>query len=103
ILDVEGMLMNAKSGGFLQPTENKVSLFTQELEMAAADSSVKAVVLRVNSPGGTVTASDIMYQEIKKFRQTTHKPVIVSTQELAASGAYYLSCAADRIVVHPTS
>jgi len=103
IIDVEGMLMNVKSGGFLQPTENKVSLFTQELEMAASDSAVKAVVLRVNSPGGTVTASDIMYDEIKKFRKTTKKPVIVSTQEIAASGAYYVSCAADKIVVHPTS
>src|SRR5512132_348587 len=56
IIDVEGMIANVKSGGFLQPTENNVSLFTQELEHAAADPQVKAVVLRVNSPGGTVTA-----------------------------------------------
>jgi protease-4 len=56
IVEVEGMLVNAKSGGLLEPTENVVSLFTQELNKAAADDDVKAVVLRVNSPGGTVLA-----------------------------------------------
>src|SRR5688500_14354441 len=54
IIEVEGMLINARSGGFLQPTENKVSLFAQQMEKAANDPSVKAVVLRVNCPGGTV-------------------------------------------------
>lgn len=103
IVEVEGMLMNMKSGGMLQPTDNKVSLFTQEMEKAAKDPSVKAVVLRVNSPGGTVTASDIMYQTVKRFKEQTKKPVVASLQDVAASGAYYVSCAADRIVAHPTS
>src|SRR5687767_5771540 len=53
IIEVEGMLMNARSGGFLQPGENTVSLFAQEMEKAAKDKNVKAVVLRINSPGGT--------------------------------------------------
>jgi protease IV len=103
IVEVEGMLINAKSGGFLEPTENVVSLFTQELNAAAADSKVKAVVLRVNSPGGTVSASDAMYQILKRFKQQTGKPVVASAQEVAASGAYYVSCGADKIVAQPTS
>src|SRR4051812_34055689 len=103
IIEVEGMITNTQSGGFLSPTENKVSLFTQQLERAAADPGVRAVVLRINSPGGTVTASDIMYQEIVKFRNEKHKPVIASAQELAASGAYYIACGCDKIVTHPTS
>ena len=103
IIDVEGMLMNAQSGGFLQATENPVSLFVQELNQAQADPDVAAVVLRVNSPGGTVTASDIMYEQVLKFRKKTKKPVVVSTQEICASGAYYISCGADKIVAHPTS
>lgn len=103
IIEVEGLLVNARTGGFLQATENKVSLFLQELDRAAQDRSVKAVVLRVNSPGGTVVASDIMYQAICEFREKTGKPVVASTQEVAASGAYYVSLAADRIVAHPTS
>ncbi|HEY8666707.1 MAG TPA: signal peptide peptidase SppA [Tepidisphaeraceae bacterium] len=103
ILEVEGMLVNSKSGGLLQPTENSVSLFVQQLRAAADDSKVKAVVLRVNSPGGTVTASDTMYEELLRFKAKTHKPVVASTQEVAASGAYYICCAADKIVAHPTS
>jgi protease IV len=103
IIGVEGMLANFKSGGFLQPTENPLSLFTQELEAAQKDSAVKAIVLRVNSPGGTVSTSDAIYEEILRFKAATHKPVVASFQEVAASGAYYLSCASDKIVAQPTS
>ncbi len=103
IIEVEGMLMNAKSGGLLQPTENKVSLFVQQLEQAAQDPRVKAVVLRINSPGGTVTASDTLYQRVVAFREETGKPVVASTQEMATSGGYYVALGADQIVAHPTS
>jgi len=103
IIPVEGVIANARMGGLLQPTENVLSLFTQELEKAAADPEVKAVVLRVNSPGGTVTASDAMYQLLKRFRAHTGKPVVASAQEVAASGAYYVSCGADKIVAQPSS
>lgn len=103
IIEVEGMLINARSGGVLQARENPVSLFTQQLDKAAGDASVAAVVLRVNSPGGTVAASEAMYQQLLRFRSKTGKPVVVSGQELTASGAYYLACGADRIVVEPTT
>ncbi|HWE93994.1 MAG TPA: signal peptide peptidase SppA [Tepidisphaeraceae bacterium] len=103
IVEVEGMLVNAKSGGLLQPTENSLSLFTQELELAEKDSSVKAVVLRVNSPGGTVSASDAMYQILRRFKEKTKKPVVASIQEVGASGAFYVSCAADKVYAQPTS
>jgi protease-4 len=97
------MLANVRTGGFLQPTENTLSLFTQQLDKAASDPSVKAVVLRVNSPGGTVSASDAMYELVKRFKARTGKPVVASAQEVAASGAYYVSCACDKIVAQPTS
>jgi protease-4 len=103
IIGVEGMLMNARSGGLLEPTENAMSLFVQQLDKAADDPQVKAVVLRVNSPGGTVSASDAMYELVQRFKSSTHKPVIAAAQELDASGAYYVSCAADKIVAQPTS
>ena len=103
LIEVEGMLMNARSGGFLQPTENPLSLFTQQLEQAARDDSVKAVVLRVNSPGGTVTSTDAMYQQVMRFKEKTHKPVVASMQEVAASGGYYVSLASDRIIAQPTT
>lgn len=103
IIEVEGLLANAKSGGLLQATENSMSLFTQQLDRAEKDPAVKAVVLRVNSPGGTVTASDGMYQLVQRFKQKTGKPVVASIQEVGASGAFYISCAADKIVAQPTS
>src|SRR5258706_2584862 len=65
IIPVEGMLADARSGGFLQASENPLSLFVQELEKAEGDDSVKAIVLRVNSPGGPVTSADTMYQLLK--------------------------------------
>ena len=101
IIEVEGVLANVKSGGLFQATENPLSLFTQQVDEAANDESVKAVVLRVNSPGGAVATSDTMYAEVLKFRKDTGKPVIASAQEVDASGAYYVSCACDRIVAHP--
>ena len=103
IIEVEGLLLNARTGGFLQAKENDVSLFIQQLEVAEKDPKVKAVVLRINSPGGTVSASDVMYDAVLKFRQKTKKPVVASAQDVAASGAYYVACAADQIVVQPTS
>jgi protease-4 len=101
IVEVEGMLVNQKSTGLFSSADNPLSLFTQELDSAARDSRVKAVVLRVNSPGGSVGTSDTMYDEVVKFRKQTGKPVIASAQELDASGAYYVSCACDKIVAHP--
>ncbi len=103
IIEVEGLLANARVGGLLSAGENKVSIFTQQLEAAENDSRVKAVVLRINSPGGTVTGSDTMYETLRRFRQRTGKPVVASVQEVAASGAYYVALAADEIVVQPTS
>ena len=66
------------------------------LQTALEDDSVKAVVLAVNSPGGEVTASDIIYHEVLKVQKK--KPVVVAMTSLAASGAYYIACAADEIV-----
>jgi protease-4 len=104
IIPIEGALSNSKGGGLIgTPTENAMSLFTQQLERAAADASVKAIVLRVNSPGGTVSSADAMYNMLCRFRKKTGKPIVSSMQEVGASGAYYLSCAADKIVAQPTS
>jgi protease-4 len=73
------------------------------LRQAAEDTSVAAVVLEINSPGGGVTASDEMHQSILDFRKNTGKPVVVSMEDTAASGGYYISTAADRIVANETT
>lgn len=104
IIEVEGMLLNTRaSSGLLGASENKVSLFKQQLSAAAADERVKAVVLRINSPGGTVSASDTMYSMVMDFRARTGKPVVAACQDMAASGGYYVACAADEVHATPTS
>jgi protease-4 len=71
--------------------------------VAAEDADIKALVIRVNSPGGTVTASDILYHEIRTFKEKHQIPVVASIMGLGASGGYYVASAADTVVAHPTS
>jgi protease-4 len=83
--------------------ESTVARVQSELKQAAEDDRVKAVVLRINSPGGGVTASDQIHAEIMRFRKEHGVPVVAALGDLAASGGYYVACAADRIVAAPTT
>ncbi len=74
---------------------------TKALRTAAEDENIKAVVLAVDSPGGEVTASDILWHEIKKVSAV--KPVVSAMSSMGASGAYYLSCGANWIVANDTT
>lgn len=103
LIDVDGMILNARASGLFSDGDNPVSLFHEKLEAAADDPDVKAVVLRLNSPGGAVTASDIMYHDLMKFREKTGKPVVACMMDVAASGAYYLAMASDCVYAHATT
>lgn len=103
LIDVEGLIANARTSGLLGGGDNPVTLFKERLEKAANDRHVKAVVLRINSPGGAVTASDIMYRDLIKFRAETGKPVVACMMDVAASGGYYLAMGADQVYAHPTT
>lgn len=74
---------------------------TKDLRKLREDESVKAVVLRVNSPGGSAFGSEEIWREVTLLKEK--KPVIVSMSDYAASGGYYISCAADWIVAQPTT
>ncbi len=76
-------------------------LIIESLKKARKATDIKAIVLRVNSPGGSALASDIIWREIEITKQD--KPVVVSMGNLAASGGYYISCNADKIVADPTT
>jgi protease-4 len=104
LIDVDGLICNAKiGGGLFGDGENPVAIFRERLDAAANDKKVKAVVLRINSPGGAVTASDIMYQDLLNFRRDTGKPVVACMMDVAASGAYYLAMGCDHVYAHPTT
>src|SRR5205814_8683159 len=76
---------------------------TKTLRRIQRDRNIRAVVLRIDSPGGGVTASDEIHNEVLRTRTQYNKPVVVSVGSLAASGGYYIAAAADRIIANPTS
>jgi len=103
VVPVEGTIATADNTvGGIQPTTTPEGL-ADALRQAGQDTSVVAVVIEVNSPGGGVTASDEMHQSILDFRENTSKPVVVSMGDTAASGGYYIATAADRIVANETT
>jgi len=103
LISLTGLIADAERFGVLAPGENPVSRFVESLHKAEDDKSVKAIIVRINSPGGTVTASDVLFRSIEEFRERTHKPVIVCMADVAASGGYYVACAGDEIIAHPTT
>ena len=105
VLPVSGVISSAPSGGGLLsggPSATPEALRSQ-LEQAAGDERVKAVVLEVDSPGGSVVASDEMHGAIRDFKQESGKPVVVCMKETAASGGYWISTAADEVVANPAT
>jgi protease-4 len=103
ILPIKGMITGQSSRKLFIEEPSLVDSVKQQLEHASSDNDVKAVILEINSPGGGITASDIIYNEIIEFKEKTNKKVIVIMQDVAASGAYYISAAADKIMSHPTT
>ena len=74
---------------------------SRTIRKARRDSTIHAMVLRINSPGGSVLGSENIWREVELSREV--KPVVVSMGDLAASGGYYIACAADTIIAHPTT
>lgn len=105
LMDISGVLSTKEKGGLLpfQKEASIVSRVREELKKAAEDKRIKGLIIRINSPGGTVTSSDIIYREISKFKEDKKLPVIACIMELAASGGYYVALSADTIIAHPTS
>lgn len=103
ILDVDGLILDTPFVGPLSVGENPVALFREKLEAIAADACVKAVVLRVNSPGGGVAACMTMRRDLERFKERTKLPVVACLMDTAAGGAYYLASASDYVVANPAT
>jgi protease-4 len=103
MITVTGLISNSRGRSLLSSGTNPVSDFRETLDAIARDASMKAVLLRINSPGGTVTASDMMYKDLLAFKKKTGKPVVCCMMDICASGGYYLSCASDYRIAYPTS
>lgn len=103
LIHVRGFIGTAPRSGLLREDPSLVQEVSARLRKAADDEQVKAVVLAIDSPGGSVTASDILYQQIMRHKQKTGQKVVALLMGLAASGGYYTAAAADRIMAHPTT
>jgi protease-4 len=105
LMDISGTISEKeKSGGLLgSSAPSMVSQVRESLQKAEKDDRIAGVILRINSPGGTVTASDIIHHEIVGFRKRKNVPVLACIMGVGASGGYYVAAAADEIIVHPTA
>lgn len=96
-----GSIVSGFGGDFFEDGLIVSENMAKNIKKATEDKSVKAIVLRVNSPGGSGIASDIIWKQVKEAR--TQKPVIISISDVAASGGYYISMAADTIYSQPSA
>ncbi len=106
LVDLSGMLSEdgpTFSIGAPPPRVPLLARVREELRKAEDDERVKALIVRINSPGGTITASDILYHELLAFKARKKVPVIAAIMDVGASGGYYAALAADTIVVNPTT
>ena len=103
VVDIDGTISSALETGLFAREKSVVARVFERLERAAADPQVKAVILRLDTPGGEVTASDIIYHEVLRFKERTGRPVIGLMMSVAASGGYYIASACDVILAHPST
>jgi len=102
LIEVSGMISSQEGDGLI-PSPGMLAHLKEELTRAAKDDNIKAVVVRINSPGGTVTASDIIHHELKAFKASRKIPVVASIMDVGASGGYYIAAAADAVYAHPST
>lgn len=102
LIEISGMISSQEKEGF-RSTPSMIASVKEQLTRAAKDEQIKAIVLRINTPGGTVTASDIIYHELKTFKTNRKVPIIASIMDLGTSGGYYIAAAADKVLAHPSS
>jgi signal peptide peptidase SppA len=100
VVKLSGMIIDKADAGLFSSSAGSSNSALKDLRKALTNDKVKGVLLRVNSPGGTVPTSQELYEAVLKLKEKG-KPVVVSMGDVAASGGYYVACAADRVVANP--
>lgn len=100
VVKLTGMIIDDEESGLFERSKASSASTLKNLRKALKDDKVKAVLLRVNSPGGTVPTSQEIHEAVVALKKKG-KPVVVSMGDVAASGGYYVSCAADKIYANP--
>ncbi len=100
IISIEGAIVGGRGGLGLFGSESGADDIAKQIKRAGEDPSVKAIILRINSPGGSAAASQELHEEVCKARENG-KVVVTSMSDVATSGGYYVACASDKIVANP--
>ncbi|MGD8461724.1 MAG: signal peptide peptidase SppA [Desulfobacterales bacterium] len=103
VIHIRGTISDVPRRRIVSTRPSMLQEVVSQLRKAEKDPEIKALLLKINSPGGSVTASDILYNEIVAFKQKTQAKVVVAMMDVAASGGYYIALPADHILAHPTS
>lgn len=103
LIPVNGLISDMPKKGLIHTSASLVEQIVSQINKAEKDKQIKAVLFKINSPGGTITASDLLYHEISSFKERTGTKITVSMMDVATSGAYYISLPADLIMAHPTT
>lgn len=103
LINIDGLISNSQGFSLLREPSSVVEELVSQLELARRDKKVKAILIKIDSPGGTTTASDIIYHELENFKKATNCKIVVLMMDMATSGAYMISLPADHIVAQPTS
>jgi protease IV len=103
IVPVNGFISDSHKEMSFYRKSSMVQEIVSQLMRAEKDKNIKAAILKIDSPGGTVTASDMLYHEITKYKERSGAKVVVVMMGVAASGGYYIALPADFIFAHPTS
>ena len=105
LVNVDGVINNQKDRTFSGNTLRlgMVEKIKSIVEKAEKDEEIKALLIKINSPGGTVTASDIILHLLKTYKESSNVRIYIQVMDLAASGGYYIALAGDEIIAHPTS
>ncbi len=103
VIPINGFITDQVKDGMMKKKPSLVKEVVSQLRKAESDPTVKAVVLKINSPGGTVTSTHILYNEINKLKSKRGVPIVVSMMDITTSGGYYLSLPADHIIAHQTT
>ncbi len=103
VIPIDGLISDRPDEGFLQTRPSIVQDVVSQLNRAKKDPDIKGLVLQINSLGGTVTASDILYHEIMRLKTERHLKITAAFMDLATSGGYYVALPSDRMYAHPTT
>jgi protease-4 len=103
VIPIRGIISDAPKKGFVRTRPSIVQEVVSQLRLAEKDKRVKALILKIDSPGGTVTGSDILYKEILDFKDRTGVTLVAAMMGVAASGAYQIALPSDYILAHPTT